>query len=184
MKQTHGHRRNSTRLKGYDYTQAGAYFVTICTHQRLLYFEDETIRVIAEDCWKEIPAHHPAVVLDEWVIMPNHIHGILILDDAPSRRGVQLNAPTAIASGISGISPRKDTLAIVVRTYKAAVTTACRRQGMSSFGWQRNYHDHIIRSERELNAVREYIQHNPLQWELDENHPSRMDRTRSREKRQ
>src|SRR5215213_5119834 len=102
-------RRRSVRLPDYDYAQAGAYFVTICTHHRQLFFQHEAIRAIAERCWLAIPDHFPQVILDEWVVMPNHIHGMNVFidqlddlrhgsDDAPNanhRRGVQLNAPTA-----------------------------------------------------------------------------------------
>ena len=158
------HHRRSIRLRGYDYAQPGAYFVTICTRNKELFFEDDGIRIIAERCWLAIPKHFPYVQLDAWVVMPNHVHGVLWI----VRRGVQLNAPTR------GISPRRGTLSVVVRTYKAAVTTQCRRDGYGYFGWQRNYYEHIVRNEEELNRIREYIFNNPLRWHLDRENPERV----------
>lgn len=185
--------RQSIRLRDYDYSRAGAYFVTMCTHERLLYFEDAGVRAIAEQCWDEIPAHHPHVTLDEWIVMPNHLHGVLVFngDGGESKEpgmaqergggqggvrheGVQLNAPTA---GAAEISPRRGTLSVVIRTYKAAVTTLCRAQGSNHFGWQRGYYDRVIRNERELQGIRQYIVDNPVKWELDENHPDRLHAT-------
>jgi REP element-mobilizing transposase RayT len=171
------HHRRSVRLKGYDYAQAGAYFVTICTHDHFLFFEDETTRTVAEQCWLEIPQHFPYVELDEWVVMPNHVHGILIITSEGG--GVQWNAPTAVASADQGvqlnaptsISPHRGTLAVIIRTYKAAVTTLCKRSGQDGFAWQRGFYEHIIRNERELNAIRQYIANNPAQWEVDRENP-------------
>jgi len=175
------HHRRSIRLKGHDYAQAGAYFVTICTHQRQLFFEDPAILHAAEECWLAIPDHAPGVELDEWVVMPNHTHGIMVIDPhgrgVQYGKGVQLNAPTMDAprdpaNPYSVMSPRRNTLSVIVRTYKAAVTTACRRIGRDGFAWQRNYYEHIIRNERELNAIRQYIQNNPLKWALDRDNPT------------
>jgi putative transposase len=79
------HHRRSIRLPGYDYGSAGAYFVTLCTHQRDLLFEDPLLRRVVETLWQRIPRHFPHVRLDEWVVMPNHIHGILVITDDPRR---------------------------------------------------------------------------------------------------
>jgi REP element-mobilizing transposase RayT len=178
------HHRRSIRLKGYDYAQAGAYFVTVCTHERRLLFDELAIRQLAEDCWLAIPDHAPGVELDEWVVMPNHVHGIIVqCGDIQGRdvqgrdvqgRDVQLNVPTARDPNnpFSIMSPRRNTLSVIIRTYKAAVTTACRRIGRDDFAWQRNYYEHIIRNERELNAIRQYIQNNPLKWALDRDNPT------------
>ena len=170
------HHRHSIRLKGYDYSQAGAYFVTICTRGNMLFLENKVIRTIAEQCWLEIHDHFPPVELGEWVIMPNHLHGILVIVGSDrsdvttltSRRGVQLNAPTK-----SAISPCRNTLSVMIRTYKTVVTTLCRRAGYDNFGWQRNYYEHIICHEDELNYIRQYIVDNPIKWDIDENNPNR-----------
>jgi REP element-mobilizing transposase RayT len=190
------HNRRSMRLKGYDYTQAGAYFVTICTQRRIRFFQNERLYRIAAQCWQAIPDHVPSVELDEWVIMPDHIHGIIVIVDSDDterkghndhddllRTGVQLNAPPTNlkdpqrhpkrhtepttrdpANRFSIISPHRNTLAVIVRTYKAAVTTLCHRVGYNEFGWQRNYHERIIRTEADLSRIHQYIIDNPLNW--------------------
>ncbi len=85
-----GHNRRSIRLKGYDYSQDGAYFVTICTHDETCLFDDPDLRRIVAECWLAIPDHFPFIELDCWVIMPNHLHGILTI-----RRGTARRAPTS-----------------------------------------------------------------------------------------
>jgi REP element-mobilizing transposase RayT len=127
--------------------------------------------------------------------MPNHVHGIIVIadrhdaasgcdnDSNPShRRGVQLNAPTSNNNDHNGsrdpanrhslISPHRDTLAVIVRTSKAAVTTFCRKEGHPDFQWQRNYYERVIRDAAELNRVRQYISDNPVNWNQDEHHAS------------
>ena len=159
---SNNHVRRSYRLKGYDYASLGAYFVTMCTKDRRPLFDRPEIRSIAERCWLEIPRHHAGVDLDTWVIMPDHIHGIVFF----TREGVQLNAPTTPrdpTDPYSTMSPTHDSLGTVIRTYKAAVTTLCRRGGNVDFGWQRSYYDRVIRDEAELERTREYIEQNPLQ---------------------
>ncbi len=166
-----GHRR-SIRLEQYDYSQSGAYFVTICTTNRLPYFDNTAIHTTASDCWLEIPSHFHSVHLDEWILMPNHLHGILVFEDA---EGVHLNAPTTATRSsrnrFSSMSSHRNTLAVVVRTYKAAVTSMSRHLLHTEFAWQRNYHEHIIRNEDELNRIRQYILDNPLKWDSDELNP-------------
>ena len=181
------HHRRSIRLKRYDYSQSGVYFVTLCVANHSLYFDDPAIKDFAEKCWVEIPHHFPSVILDQWIVMPNHLHGIVIC------RGVQLNALTSnalINANIelngpptnttnasnhiiySKISPRRNTISVIIRTYKAAVTTLCRRNGYNYFRWQRNYYEHIIRDENELNLIRQYITTNPKQWDIDSENPN------------
>lgn len=140
-------RKNSLRRPGYDYSAEGAYFVTICTHKRLHYFGEIVEEVMhlsvlggmAETYWLAIPSHNPGVETDAFVIMPNHMHGILVLDD-----------------GNKGASVSQ-----IVGRYKAAVTRLARR---SDIGidldypvWQRNFHDRVIRNEQEYEAFRIYI---------------------------
>ncbi len=171
-------RRKSIRLKEFDYSSAGAYFVTICTHDKVSVFGEvtdgrmnlSTIGKIAESCWKEIPEHFEHVDLDYYIVMPNHQHGILFFTDHGNRRGVQLNAPTR-ANFFSQISPKKHTLSVIIRTYKGAVTRLCRLNGHADFKWQRSFFDRIIRNEDELNRIREYIVYNPLKWQLDKENP-------------
>ena len=136
--------------------------MTICTKDRQPLFDHPNIRLIAERCWMEIPRHHAGVGLDTWVIMPDHIHGIVWFTGA----GVQLNAPTTSRdppNPYSIMSPTRGSLGTVIRTFKAAVTTLCRRSGNVDFGWQGSYYDRVIRDEGELERTREYIEQNPLQ---------------------
>lgn len=125
----------------------------------------------AADCWKKIPQHHAGVELDEYLIMPNHVHGIIIINDLACR-DVQLNVPTKANIRRSlPVSPRKGSLSVIVRTFKAAVTTWARNNGFGYFGWQARFHDHIIRNEADLHRIRTYVANNPLQWAIDEENP-------------
>lgn len=177
------HHRRSIRLKGYDYAQAGAYFVTICTSNRELFFDDAVLRQNAEECWLAIPNFNPGVELDEWVVMPNHLHGIVVLGgvgtfDKMSEKGVLSNAPTKrdATNRFSMMSPQRGTLGLVIRKYKSAVTGKCHAINRFDFAWQSNYYEHIVRNERELNAIREYIANNPIKWELDRDNPTNTSR--------
>ena len=135
--------RRSIRLPGYDYGSPGAYFVTICTAQRRHLFGevvDEDVRLsplgrIADACLRNVPMHSAGVKVVSHVVMPNHVHAILAFLDR-GRRGVQLNAPTSLLAGTPSsqhakMSPRRNTLGVVVRTYKGAVTMLARRAGFS-----------------------------------------------------
>jgi putative transposase len=134
---------------------------------------------VSERLWREIPHHFSDMQLGEFVIMPNHVHGIIILWgdnesqnlDFPTCRDVQLNVPTK--GYFSDISPKKNTLSVIIRTYKAAVTTWCRENGFTGFQWQVSFYDHIIRNEKSLNRIRAYIATNPQRWELDRENPEK-----------
>lgn len=98
------HHRHSIRLRGYDYSQGGAYFVTICVDNRECLFDDRVLRRVAETYWRTLPQHFPNVVLDEWIVMPNHLHGVIVIAD-DVRRGealpkATLNAKVPYSSGI------------------------------------------------------------------------------------
>ena len=163
------HRRRSIRLRGYDYSQAGAYFVTIVTRNRECLFgevvEDlmrlnDAGRMVAQ-CWHELAAHFPHLELDEFVVMPNHVHGIITV-------GAPFMAPYGPGAINQGAINRAPTgLGEIVRSFKAVATRRIRQAGVLAFAWQRNYYEHIIRDEASLNRIREYIANNPLQWELD-----------------
>ena len=152
--------RQSIRLAGFDYSQAGAYFVTVCTHNRKPSLEAESVREAVRSAWCGIGARFPGVALDEFVIMPNHVHGIIVVADATGG-GAASSAPT---------------LGGVVRAFKSiSGIQANRVLGRSSRPfWQRNYYEHIIRDEEELSAVRQYIRDNPLSWPDDPENPSNM----------
>jgi REP element-mobilizing transposase RayT len=170
------HRRRSIRLRGYDYSQGEMYFVTICTQDRAPFFEDEAVRQLAERCWLALSEHFASVELDEWIVMPNHVHRLVLISDVGGggEQGAGqppqwvVNAPTDRA--FPEVSPRRNSLGVIVRTYKAAVTTACRQAGFHGFAWQRGYHDRVVRNDRELDNIRRYIFNNPYHWENDEHY--------------
>ena len=158
--------RKIIRLKGYDYSRAGSYFVTICTRNHESFFgiildgemHFNDVGLIATECWMGLSQRFSAVSLDGFVFMPNHLHGIInILDD----QGVINN---------SSIN-RTPTLGMVVRSFKALASRKIRLSGKDEFGWQRNYYEHIIRNEDSLKYILEYIISNPLRWELDRENP-------------
>lgn len=175
MTTQHFHRR-SVRLKNYDYAQAGAYFVTVCTQSRTCLFGEivanemrlnDLGRIVAEE-WVKSADIRSEIEMDSWVVMPNHLHGVVILDDprahgrAPQHRSScqeLVRAPRSLGSFVAGFKSAA-TLRIneIHRTPGAKV-------------WQRSYWERVVRSETELNLIREYIQNNPAQWELDTLHP-------------
>jgi putative transposase len=167
------HHRRSIRLRGYDYSQAGAYFVTVCVQGRERLFGDVVdgeMRLndagqMVVQCWHELPAHFFHLELDEFVVMPNHMHGIIIV-------GAPFMAPYGPGAVNQGAINRAPTgLGEIVRSFKALATRRIRQAGVTVFAWQRNYYEHIIRDEESLNRIREYIVNNPLQWALDRENP-------------
>jgi putative transposase len=118
----------------------------------------------SEKCWKEIPKHFISAEMDEYIIMPNHIHGIIIIDPSV---GVEYIQP--LQKTFQHIIPKS--LGSIIRSYKAAVTRECRKYGYNDLCWQRNYYDRIIRNDKELNNVRDYVRNNPLQWAFEKDNP-------------
>jgi len=169
----HSHHRRSTRLQGYDYAQAGAYFVTICTKNReclLGTIVNETMHLSAAgqtvaSVWNELPERFPSVGLDVFVVMPNHVHAVILV-------GAQFIAPQFIVPDNRGVMNPSPALGDIVRTFKAVSTRVIRGHAFSSFAWQRNYYDHIIRDDEELRNVREYIVNNPARWAFDRENPA------------
>jgi putative transposase len=171
------HHRRSMRLKGYDYSAAGAYFITLCTYQRQCLFGEimdgamhlNPYGKIANDCLQAIPEHFARFQLDEFVMMPNHVHAVLrIVDDNDKRRGMALPCPY---NGEFG-KPMAGSLPIVIGAFKSAVTKRINilRDTPGTPVWQRNYHERIIRDELALNNIRRYIQMNPINWKSDRFH--------------
>jgi len=196
------HRRRSIRLEGYDYAQAGAYFVTICTHGRACLFgevvddrmEWNAAGRAADQCWCDIPTHFPQVALDEFIVMPNHVHGILIMTDpgAANHVGANNHSPPSVGDGANTVgantvrannhSPLQDrtgprphgtsqTIGSIIRGFKIGVTKWMRENTGVGDVWQRNYYESIIRNEESLNRIRQYIMNNPASWMLDRENP-------------
>ena len=206
------HHRRSIRLRNYDYTQAGAYFVTICVQHRECLFGEITVPAVGADprvcsgispeihltdagrmaqaIWDEIPDHYPGIDIDAFVVMPNHMHGIVVLTHSgvgadprvrPDFRVRPVNPPSRqINPGqAQGPAPTGSlTLPDVVQRYKSLTTTqyinGVKQNGWPPFPgklWQPNYWEHIIRNETELHRIREYIRNNPARWQEDALHP-------------
>lgn len=169
------HHRRSLRLQGYDYTQPGAYFVTICTQSRACLFgvvSDGDMQLtetghIAQAAWDTLPARFPSIRLDAFIVMPNHVHGIIMV-------GAQFIAPSdgfGTAMNDQGAINHAPTLGEMVRAYKAASTRFIRQTGAPDFAWQRNYYEHVARDEDSLNRIRQYIVDNPARWQFDRDNP-------------
>jgi len=175
------HHRRSIRLKGFDYSQSGAYFVTICTQNRACLFGEivegemrlnEAGRMV-HAAWEELSIHYPGVECDGFVVMPNHIHGIVVLVGAGPRACPDHGQPQGVAPTLS--------LVDVVHRFKT-LTTKRYADRVKQFGWppfpgrlwQRNYYEHIIRDEESLNRIRRYILDNPARWAFDRENPAAM----------
>jgi putative transposase len=166
------HHRQAIRLKNYDYSQSGAYFITICTKQKQCIFGDikngkmrfNVLGAIAGKYWQEIPEHFPNVALDVYTIMPNHLHGILWIIESSENGNKNRKFGDIVVGSISS----------VVRSYKAIVSKKinqiCHKKGLSVV-WQSRYHEKIIRDEKALVNIRSYIMNNPLNWDMDEENP-------------
>ncbi len=187
------YRIGSARLKGFDYGSNHAYFVTICTKGMRPYFGkiENGIMGLSNlgckvwQCWYEIPIHFPFVELDEFVVMPNHVHGIIYINKSDPQKNVETQnlAPVyknvetqnlasvrnenQASSQISNqFGPQSKNLASIIRGFKIGVTKFA-RENDTDFAWQPRFHDHIIRNEFDLNRIRQYIHNNPKNWKKD-----------------
>lgn len=208
--------RQSIRLRSYDYSRIGAYFVTLCTEERwclLGAVTDGAMRLndagrMVEAVWHSLPNRFQAITIDAFVVMPNHIHGIIVISNDEDDRGGECRGDhkdrpygwrgASRGRGESCIRPsgRPDpasppdarphgtlpgTIGRIMQAFKSVTTheyaIGVRRYGWVPFAqrfWQRNYYDHIIRNEKELTRIREYIVNNPARWELDHENPNRV----------
>jgi len=202
------HHRRSIRLQRYDYSCAGAYFITCCTHNRLCLFGNivdkqmclnDAGRIVVDE-WTKTPDIRNEIILDQWVVMPNHFHGIMIITNDTIRNIT--GSPGYISSSLQGrpagkadrgdhmgpvsqkgtsahngegdrrvapTGPKPRSIGAIMAGYKSAVTKRINEMrhtpGMAL--WQRNYWEHVIRDESEMDSLRQYIQNNPAQWEFD-----------------
>lgn len=165
--------RRSIRLRGYDYAQAGLYFVTMCTCEKQCtlgravgnHVELSSLGWIVRECWFDLPYHHARVELDRFVIMPNHFHGVFILHQLVGRRAQQA-APLRAETRV-----QPDSLAAIIRSFKAAVSRrAAHELQIAEPVWQRNYYEHIIRNGDDMVEIRRYIATNPAK-SLDKENP-------------
>ncbi len=185
--------RQSIRLRDFDYTVGGAYFVTMCAWQRECLFGDVVdggvrlngIGEIVRDEWLRTPQIRTNVELDEFIVMPNHFHAILWIiadDDVGATRWVaherrpmtQTRATHRVAPTAAG--PSSGSVGAIIGQFKSAATKRINtmRDNPGCPIWQRNYYEHVIRGERDLHAIRQYVADNPMKWELDDNHPTNL----------
>jgi putative transposase len=181
----------SARFAGWDYGSNAAYFITICTKYRAHAFGEvidskvslTPLGQAAWECWNAIPEHFPFAVLDEFVAMPNHVHGIVVIDKpAPANvtRANDVNGanvetqnfaslhtrPRPRCRSVNQFGPQSQNLASIVRGFKIGVTKYAREHQIP-FAWQPRYHDHIIRNATEHAHIRKYIIENPQNWAAD-----------------
>jgi putative transposase len=198
------HHRRTIRLKGYDYSNAGAYFVTICTKNRACVLDDHIVKGIIISVWQALPTWFPTILLDEFVVMPNHVHFIVWLAK-PDRVGATLavaqitnsefhvdttlavarnaGADTNTGAGpvpaMGWVIPQPEkvndspSLGDVVGAFKSLVFKVyldwvkTHDPARVAKFWQHNYYEHIVRNDRELNAIAQYIRDNPINWQMD-----------------
>ncbi len=161
----------SARLRGYDYGQNGAYFVTICTRHRIRYFGEivvpgqdwdlaqlvpTPVARLVMTSWEQIPGRFPFVALDAFILMPDHLHGILLLDKPTE--------PTSSIDYENRFAPQRENLAAILRGFKSGTTSQARRDGLE-LAWQPRYHDRIVRNAEELEKIRGYVLNNPSRWQ-------------------
>ena len=173
------HHRRSIRLKGYDYSQAGFYFVTICCYQKQCLFGEIVDGVmqlnqygeIVEKEWTRSPLIRQEIELDKYIVMPNHFHGIVIINPVGANGRSPLQQPSHFSEHPS-MKPKS--LSSLMAGFKSVVTKKINliRKSPGTPIWQRNYYEHIIRREESLNKIREYVVNNPLLWEGDQLHPN------------
>lgn len=178
------YRIESTRLPCWNYATPGGYFITICTYQKQCFFGEiihqtmhlSTVGEIADRLWREIPQRFPNCQIDEFVVMPNHIHGILILRDLPAAQppAIAVDSVRYNPGGVTGsFNPMRspNSISNILRWYKSKckyeIGKIC-----PEFAWQARFYDEIIRNEESRSRIREYIVNNPLKWDDDEQNPS------------
>ena len=182
------HHRRSIRLKGHDYAQSGAYSLTVCTRDRASLFGHvlngemhlNDAGKIARRCWEDIPDHFPFVELDAFVIMPNHVHGVIVITESCRGEASVVPIHVSAVSSKSDASPLRQrpngtqpgSLSAIVQNFKS-ISTRKMNAARATPGtpiWQRNYHEHVVRNDEELEAIRQYILNNPANWVTDENY--------------
>ena len=169
------HHRQSIRLKDYDYSQYGYYYITICTKNRKCYFGQITngkmelsqIGEIVCHEWIKTPQIRKNIKLDKWIVMPDHFHAIVVIenDNVVDHVGACRGMPLQQFS-----QPKSQSLSMIINHFKSAVKRWCNKNDFEYFQWQTRFYESIIRNKKQLNAIREYIINNPLKWELDRNY--------------
>jgi len=183
------HKRQSMRLNGYDYTQEGLYFITICIQNKECLFgiiekgemELNNIGIIANKFWTEIPDHYSQVKLHEHIVMPNHLHGIIEIVGICHGKSLHDNADNGVVGTCHGMSlqpqphtpkrqfakPISGSVSTIINQYKSSVKRWCNKNNFEYFQWQSRFYDHIIRNEQSNQTIANYIINNPSKWQED-----------------
>jgi len=180
--------RKRNRLKNYNYNNDGMYFITSCAQGRIEYFgkiKNEKMEYskygnIILKFWQEIPNHYKNVFLDEYIIMPNHIHGIVVIDSTVNLNSNKIATKTVGTAhcAVPTVDNSKNygLLSKIIKSFKEISLKTIRRDFNDyEFKWQRSFHDHIIRDEKSLQKIRRYIYYNPAGWEMDRNNLKSLD---------
>jgi REP element-mobilizing transposase RayT len=180
------HHRQSIRLKGYDYSSSGAYFITLCTHQRQCLFGEIVAgemqlnpygEIVAEE-WQRTLEIRANFAIDAWIVMPNHFHGIVIIDHSDqidhSDRSLTAQRTHGSAPLPNSLHRRPQSLSSFVAGFKSITTKRINtiRNAAGTPVWQRNYYERIIRDRDSAAKIRQYIQNNPSVWAQDQLHPN------------
>jgi len=178
--------RKLNRLRDYDYSEFGYYFVTICVKDRELCFGDvvggnmilNKFGRIADQCWREIPNHFNNTEFDKYVIMPNHMHGIVVINDDIVGNATVGNADLRSLQIQSKNDRTKMSLSKIIHGFKSSTTRIINKThgiyGNLFFAWQKSFYDRIIRNNHELYRIRKYIINNPLKWHFDRKNPENL----------
>ena len=172
------HHRRSIRIKAYDYTRPGGYFITIVTYQRNCIFGNivneemqlNALGTIVDECWYAIPDHFPNIELGAYVVMPNHVHGIIVINE----NGMATNSSPFVGARHASPLPRgvkPHSIGALVGSFKSAVTKRIGRELNATGVWQRNYYEHVIRNHEDWDRIHRYIESNPSMWAEDEENP-------------
>jgi REP element-mobilizing transposase RayT len=174
-------KRKSTRLGEYDYSRSGWYFITVCTKNRTKWFGDvvngemvlNAYGKIARDRWLWLARQYDYLKLDEFIVMPNHMHGIMVIENSIIRSS--RDNPRVVPTVPMAIYNRRyNSLSKSVNAYKTTSSKLIHQDGLMDFIWQRSFYDHIIRDEESLGSIREYIINNPMKWDRDRNNPENL----------
>jgi len=156
-------------MKGYDYSQPGLYFITICTKDRECLFGEiidckmilNDPGKIANECWLNLPHHFPNVILHEYIIMPNHVHGIIELKHVGTSHVMSHHKQNRFSKPIPG------SVSVIIQQYKSSVKRFCNKNNFSYFRWQSRFYEHIIHDEQSYEKIADYIINNPANWQND-----------------
>jgi len=173
------YRIESSRLESWDYSWPGWYYVTINTRRHQTFFGEisdntmhlSTIGEIVKEEWLKTAKIRRYLEFDEWQIMPNHLHAILIINQ---QSGVERTGRARMTGRVVSTTLKPDSLGSILGQFKSACTKRIHNAGYKTFGWQTRFYDHIIRNEEDLSRIRQYIRNNVLKWELDEYHPANL----------